>query len=55
MESCGAAGRTRPGIGRSAVIISHEKLIAEAETTGFRPELLEKLAQLLGILNALGS
>ncbi|MEA3547148.1 MAG: nucleotidyl transferase AbiEii/AbiGii toxin family protein [Thermodesulfobacteriota bacterium] len=37
------------------MIISHEKLIAEAEATGFRPELLEKVAQLLGLLNALGS
>lgn len=35
--------------------ISHEKLIAQAEATGFRPEVLEKVAHLLGLLEALGS
>ncbi len=35
--------------------ISPEKLAAEAETTGFRPDLIEKVAQLLGLLDALRS
>lgn len=35
--------------------VSLEKLTAEAEATGFRPEVLEKVAHLLGLLNALGS
>lgn len=35
--------------------ISLEKLTAEAEATGFRPEVLEKVAHLLGLLDALGS
>lgn len=35
--------------------ISPERLVAEAEATGFRPEVLEKAAQLLGLLNALQS
>lgn len=30
--------------------ISHEKLTAQAEATGFRPEVLEKVAHLLGLL-----
>jgi len=35
--------------------ISHEKLTAQAEATGFRPDVLEKVAHLLGLLEALGS
>lgn len=35
--------------------ISPEKLAAEAETTGFRPDILEKVAHLLGLLDALSS
>ncbi len=35
--------------------ISHEKLINQAEATGFRPDVLEKVAHLLGLLEALGS
>lgn len=35
--------------------ISHEKLIAQSEATGFRPDVLEKVAHLLGLLEALGS
>ena len=35
--------------------ISPEKLAAEAEATGFRPDVLEKVAQLLGLLDALRS
>lgn len=35
--------------------ISHEKLTAQAEATGFRPDVLEKVAHLLGLLNALDS
>lgn len=31
--------------------ISHEKLIAQAEATGFRPDVLEKVAHLLELLN----
>jgi len=35
------------------VRISPEKLAAEAESTGFRPDVLEKAAHLLGLLDAL--
>jgi hypothetical protein len=35
--------------------ISPEKLTAEAETTGFRPDLLEKVAHLLGLLDVMRS
>jgi predicted nucleotidyltransferase component of viral defense system len=35
--------------------ISPEKLAAEAEATGFRPDLLEKVAHLLGLLDAIRS
>ena len=35
--------------------ISQEKLTAQAEATGFRPDVLEKVARLLGLLEALGS
>ena len=35
--------------------ISAEKLIAEAQATGFRPDVLEKVAQLLGLLDAVRS
>ena len=35
--------------------ISPEKLAAEAEATGFRPDVLEKVAHLLGLLDALQS
>ena len=35
--------------------ISPERLIAEAEATGFQPELLEKTFHLLGLLNAINS
>ncbi len=35
--------------------ISHEKLIAQAEATGFRPDVLEKVAHLLELLNVMGS
>jgi predicted nucleotidyltransferase component of viral defense system len=42
-------------MGRSALKISYEKLTAQAEATGFRPDVLEKVAHLLGLLEALGS
>ena len=35
--------------------ISAEKLSAEAEATGFRPDVLEKVAQSMGLLDALRS
>ena len=35
--------------------ISPEKLAAESETTGFRPDVLEKIAHLLGLLDSLRS
>lgn len=37
------------------MIISLEKLMAESESTGFRPDVLEKVAHLLGLLEALRS
>ncbi len=33
--------------------LSAEKLAAEAESTSFRPDVLEKVAHLLGLLNTL--
>ena len=42
-------------MGRSAVKISYEKLTAQAEATGFRPDILEKVAHLLGLLETLGN
>ena len=33
--------------------LSAEKLAAEAESTGFRPDVLEKVAHLLGLLDTL--
>jgi hypothetical protein len=41
-------------LGRSAVKISSEKPTAQAEATGFRPDVLEKVAHLLGLREALG-
>ena len=35
--------------------ISPERLLTEAQATGFRPDVLEKVAQLLGLLNAIRS
>ena len=35
--------------------ISPERLISEAETTGFRPEILEKVIQLFGLLDNMNS
>lgn len=35
--------------------ISPDKLVAEAEATGFRPDLLEKVAHMLGLLDAIQS
>lgn len=35
--------------------ISYEKLTAQAEATGFRPDVLEKVAHLMGLLEALSS
>lgn len=35
--------------------ISPEKLAAEAQATGFRPDILEKVAHLLGLLDAMRS
>ncbi len=35
--------------------ISPEKLAVEAETTGFRPDVLERVAHLLGLLDAIRS
>lgn len=35
--------------------VSSEKLSAEAGSTGFRPDMLEKVAHLLGLLDALRS
>ena len=35
--------------------ISLEKLTAEAEATGFRPDVLEKVAHLIGLLDAIRS
>jgi len=37
------------------VKISYEKLTAQAEATGYRQDILEKVAHLLGLLEALGS
>lgn len=55
MESDSAYCNIRTELGGSAVKISQEKLTAQAEATGFRPDVLEKVAHLLGLLEALGS
>jgi len=55
MEPSGSQGSPRAGVGRGAVKISPEKLAAGAAATGFRPDVLEKVAHLLGLLDALRS
>ncbi|NCC57711.1 MAG: nucleotidyl transferase AbiEii/AbiGii toxin family protein [Synergistales bacterium] len=42
-------------MGGSIMKISPEKLSAEAEATGFRPDVLEKVAHLVGLLNTMQS
>jgi hypothetical protein len=42
-------------MGGSGVKVSLEKLTAQATSTGFRPDVLEKVAHLLGLLEALRS
>jgi predicted nucleotidyltransferase component of viral defense system len=37
------------------MIISREKILAESDKTGFAPDVLEKVAQLLGLLNTIRS
>lgn len=55
MELGGSEGSPRTSLGGGAMKISSEKLAAEAEATGFRPDVLEKVAHLLGLLDALRS
>ena len=40
---------------RSTLILSRERLLTEAASTGFRPEVLEKVFQLLNLLESLRS
>ncbi|MCP4647181.1 MAG: nucleotidyl transferase AbiEii/AbiGii toxin family protein, partial [bacterium] len=42
-------------MGRSDMKISIEKLSSEVEATGFRPDVLEKVFHLLGLLDAIRS
>jgi len=42
-------------MGGTALKLSQEKIIAEAELTGFRPEVFEKVAQLLSLLQNIRS
>ncbi len=42
-------------MGTGVMRISAEKLAAETESTGFRPDVLEKVAHLMGLLNTLQS
>ncbi|MCK7505530.1 MAG: hypothetical protein MZV70_16620 [Desulfobacterales bacterium] len=44
MELGGSKGSARTGVGGGTMKISPEKLAAEAEATGFRPDVLEKVA-----------
>jgi predicted nucleotidyltransferase component of viral defense system len=37
------------------MILSRERLMSESETTGFRPELLEKVMRLVSLLNAIAA
>ena len=53
MESCGSRGDIGTTLGRSTMIISREELLAVAEITGFRPEMVEKAMLLLHLLNSL--
>jgi len=55
MELGDSTGSPRTILGGGAMKISPEKLAAEAEATGFRPDVLEKVAQRLGLLDALRS
>lgn len=55
MEPCCAGGRGRAFVGGTVLKISREKLLAEAEATGFRPEVLEKVFHLLNLLEAIQS
>jgi len=42
-------------MGRSVVRVSIEKLLSEADATGFRPDILEKVAHLLNLLKVIRS
>ena len=48
MELGDSTGIPRTILEGGAMKISPEKLAAEAEATGFRPDVLENVAQLLG-------
>ena len=55
VEPGGAAGGARALLAGGGVKISSERLRREAEATGFRPEVLEKVIHLLNLLEALRS
>jgi predicted nucleotidyltransferase component of viral defense system len=40
-------------MGGNIMMISKERIIAEAASTGFRPEVFEKVAQLFSLLQAI--
>ena len=55
VELGGARGGADAFLEGRGMRISSEKLIAEAQATGFRPDVLEKVAHLLGLLDAVRS
>ena len=55
MEPGGSDGSGRAVLGGGGVRISPDRLSAEAGATGFREDVLEKVAHLLGLLDALRS
>ena len=55
VEPGGAGGSAHAVLGGCGVRVSPEKLLAEAQATGFRPDVLEKVAHLLGLLDAIRS
>jgi hypothetical protein len=54
MESDAADCACGSGLEGGYMILSRERLISEASACAFRPEIFEKVARLLSLLNALG-
>jgi len=50
LEPHSAGADTQPNLGGNPMRLSIEHLTAEATATGFRPEMLEKVIHLLGLL-----
>jgi hypothetical protein len=55
MELDGSRRNTESILGRSIVIFSPSEILAVAESTGFRADVIEKVLHLLNLLNTLNS